>query len=367
MAIMQPSRRQMLAAGLGSLVTPLMAQGRKRPNIVVILADDQGWGDLSINGNTNLSTPNIDSLARDGAMLDRFFVCPVCAPTRAEFLTGRYHPRGGVRGVSTGARAAEPRREDHRRDLQGRGLRHRRVRQMAQRHAVSLSSQCPRLRRILRLHLRPLGRYFDPPLEHNGQLVRGKGYITDDLTNHAMDFITQHKDGPFFCYLPFNTPHSPLQVPDRFFERSSTPDAKMRARDRSWRRSPFTRAVAGDVREHRLERGPRAGEARRAEAGGQHDRHLLQRQRPEQLALERRHEGAEGLDRRGRRARAVPDPLAGAHQAGDQRPADRRARSTCCRRWPTWPGFRWPATQAARRQEPQAAAARARPATGPTA
>src|SRR5207247_9246648 len=76
---------------------------RERPNIVIILADDQGWGDLSVHGNTNLSTPNIDSLARDGALFERFFVCAVCAPTRAEFLTGRYHSRGGVRGVSTGA------------------------------------------------------------------------------------------------------------------------------------------------------------------------------------------------------------------------------------------------------------------------
>src|ERR1700758_679767 len=103
MPIMQPTRRQVLAAGLGSLATPLVAQGRKRPNIVIILADDQGWGDLSVNGNTNLSTPHIDSLARDGAIFDRFYVCAVCSPTRAEFLTGRYHTRGGVRGVSTGA------------------------------------------------------------------------------------------------------------------------------------------------------------------------------------------------------------------------------------------------------------------------
>jgi arylsulfatase A-like enzyme len=72
------------------------------PNVVVILTDDQGWGDLSFNGNTNLSTPHIDSLARDGASFDRFFVCPVCSPTRAEFLTGRYHPRSGVYSTSAG-------------------------------------------------------------------------------------------------------------------------------------------------------------------------------------------------------------------------------------------------------------------------
>src|SRR6476620_1865150 len=70
----------------------------RKPNVVVFLSDDQGWGDLSIHGNTNLSTPNIDSLAKNGALFQRFFVCPVCSPTRAEFLTGRYHARGGVRG-----------------------------------------------------------------------------------------------------------------------------------------------------------------------------------------------------------------------------------------------------------------------------
>ena len=56
-----------------------------RPNVVVILADDQGWGDLSVHGNTNLSTPRIDSLAHDGALFDRFYVCPVCSPTRARW------------------------------------------------------------------------------------------------------------------------------------------------------------------------------------------------------------------------------------------------------------------------------------------
>jgi hypothetical protein len=79
------------------------ARTKQRPNIVVILSDDQGWGDLRLHGNLNIETLNIDSLARDGAMFERFFVCPVCAPTRAEFLTGRYHPRGGVHGVTTGA------------------------------------------------------------------------------------------------------------------------------------------------------------------------------------------------------------------------------------------------------------------------
>ena len=73
-----------------------------RPNVVVILTDDQGWGDVSINGNSNLSTPHIDSLAEEGIRFDRFYVCAVCSPTRAEFLTGRYHARSGVYSTSAG-------------------------------------------------------------------------------------------------------------------------------------------------------------------------------------------------------------------------------------------------------------------------
>ncbi|MEI6872950.1 MAG: sulfatase-like hydrolase/transferase, partial [Verrucomicrobiota bacterium] len=80
----------------------LYAQAESHPNIVVILSDDQGWGDLSVNGNVDISTPRIDSLARTGATVDRFFVSPVCSPTRAEFLTGRYFGRTGVSGVSEG-------------------------------------------------------------------------------------------------------------------------------------------------------------------------------------------------------------------------------------------------------------------------
>ncbi len=74
----------------------------RSPNVVVFLSDDQGSGDFSIAGNRDLQTPHIDSLAQQGALIEQFFVCPVCSPTRAEFLTGRYHPRGGVFSTSTG-------------------------------------------------------------------------------------------------------------------------------------------------------------------------------------------------------------------------------------------------------------------------
>lgn len=74
-----------------------------RPNVVLILTDDQGWGDLSRCGNTNIGTPSIDRLAAAGATMEWFYVQPLFAPTRAEILTGRYYPRTGVKGVCPGA------------------------------------------------------------------------------------------------------------------------------------------------------------------------------------------------------------------------------------------------------------------------
>ena len=87
---------------LGLLGGAAIAASARPPNVVVLLADDAGWGDYSFNGNRQLATPHIDAIARSGAHFDRFFVQPVCSPTRSEFLTGRYHRRLGVTGVSTG-------------------------------------------------------------------------------------------------------------------------------------------------------------------------------------------------------------------------------------------------------------------------
>ena len=75
------------------------------------------------------------------------------------------------------------------------------------------------------------GNYFSPPLDHNGQIVRGEGFVIDDFTNRAIGFIRQNKDRPFFVYLPYNTPHSPMQVPDRWWNRFKGRELEMRHRD----------------------------------------------------------------------------------------------------------------------------------------
>ncbi|MDH4296808.1 MAG: sulfatase-like hydrolase/transferase [Cyclobacteriaceae bacterium] len=73
-----------------------------KPNVLIILTDDQGYGDLSIHGNPDINTPTLDSLAHESAQFDRFYVSPLCAPTRASLLTGRYHLRTGTISVSKG-------------------------------------------------------------------------------------------------------------------------------------------------------------------------------------------------------------------------------------------------------------------------
>jgi arylsulfatase A-like enzyme len=98
----------LLLASLALLSGLALAAEPLRPNVVVFLADDAGWGDYGVSGNRQVRTPRIDALARDGVLLEHFYVQPVCSPTRAEFLTGRYHPRSGVRGVSTGYERMDP-------------------------------------------------------------------------------------------------------------------------------------------------------------------------------------------------------------------------------------------------------------------
>jgi arylsulfatase A-like enzyme len=210
---------------------------------VVILADDQGWGDLSIHGNTNLSTPHIDSIGREGALFEKFYVCAVCAPTRAEFLTGRYHPRGGVRGVSTGAERLNLDEKTIAQTFHAAGYA---TGAFGKWHNGSQFPYHPNARGFEEYYgftSGHWGHYFDAELDHNGKLVRGQGYITDDLTNHAIEFITRNKNRPFFCYLPYNTPHSPMQVPDRFFEKFAKLDPPMRARNPGQEEIPMTRAA----------------------------------------------------------------------------------------------------------------------------
>ena len=215
---------------LSFLVVLSLARADK-PNVVVFLSDDQGWGDLSLHGNTNLRTPNIDSLGTDGATFDYFYVCPVCSPTRAEFLTGRYHQRGGVYSTSAGG---------ERLDLDERTIAE------VFGDAGYATGAFGKWHNGMQYPYHPVGRgfvefygfcsghwgdYFSPPLEHNGRRVGGKGFVVDDFTEQAMAFMERHKSEPFFVYLPYNTPHSPWQAPDNVWEKFANATPEMTYRD----------------------------------------------------------------------------------------------------------------------------------------
>ena len=190
-----------------------------RPNVVVFLSDDQGYGDFSYTGNRDLATPNIDGLARDGAFVEQFFVCPVCSPTRAEFLTGRYHPRGGVFSTGAGGERLDLDESTIAQAFQAAGYA---TAAFGKWHNGMQAPYHPNSRGFDEYYgfcSGHWGNYFDPILDHNGQIVRGKGFIIDDFTDHAIEFIENHQTKPFFIYLPFNTPHSPMQVPDQYWDK----------------------------------------------------------------------------------------------------------------------------------------------------
>lgn len=191
----------------------------EKPNVVIFLTDDQGWGDLSLHGNTNLSTPSMDQIAKNGARFEYFYACPLCSPTRAELLTGRANPRCGILGVSEGGERIDLDETLIAEVFKSAGYS---TAAYGKWHNGMQPPYHPNARGFDDFYgfcSGHWGDYYSPMLEHNGQLVQGDGYIIDDFTNKALDFIEENKDGPFFLYVPYNTPHVPMQVPERWMEK----------------------------------------------------------------------------------------------------------------------------------------------------
>ena len=231
-------------APIGALLALAFSHAAARhPNVVVILTDDQGWGDLRVNGNHNLATPHIDSLARDGATFSHFYVCQVCAPTRAEFLTGRYYPRTGVSGVSRGQGRLNADETTVADMFQAAGYV---TGAFGKWHNGTQPPLHPNQRGFDEFYgftSGHWGHYFSPPLDHNGRRIRGNGFIVDDCTQRAIAFIKANRDRPFFCYVPLNTPHAPMMVPDRFYDRFKDKDLRQRHRDPNKEDLMMTRAA----------------------------------------------------------------------------------------------------------------------------
>jgi len=187
------------------------------PNILIILTDDQGWGDLSINGNTNLKTPNIDNIALNGASFERFYVSPVCSPTRAELLSGKFFVRSGVNGVTRGYERMNTDVKLISDFFKGKKYK---TGAFGKWHNGSQPPYHPNNRGFDEFYgftSGHWGNYFDPILEKNGKIIKTEGYINDVITNEAISFIKK-SNKPFLSFISYNTPHSPMQVPDKYFD-----------------------------------------------------------------------------------------------------------------------------------------------------
>jgi arylsulfatase A-like enzyme len=209
---------------LGQALSASETPARKRPNVILVITDDQGYGDLHCHGNAVIRTPALDGLHARSVRLTNFHVAPTCAPTRAGLMTGRYCNRTGVWHT-----------------IMGRSLLRRDEVTMADVFAAAgyrtgifgkwhLGDNYP---------FRPQDRgfqevfvhggggvgqtpdywgndYFDDTYFHNGRPVKCKGYCTDVWFDGALRFIEANKDRPFFAYLTTNAPHGPYLVAEKY-------------------------------------------------------------------------------------------------------------------------------------------------------
>jgi arylsulfatase A-like enzyme len=197
--------------------------GASRPNVLVVICDDLGYGDLGCHGNTVVETPELDALHDESARMTRFYGGPVCSPSRASLLTGRWHYRTGVTDTYCGRSMMAPDEVTLAERLRDAGYRtglfgkwhlgdNYPMRPHDQGFEEALYHQGGGL-------CQPAGEpdetYFDPLLWRNGERVRGDGFCTDVYADAALDFLDDHAgDDPFFAYVAPNAPHTPLQAPD---------------------------------------------------------------------------------------------------------------------------------------------------------
>jgi len=212
----------------------------KKPNIIYVLTDDQGYGDLGCHGNTLIQTPNIDHFHDESLRLTNFHVGPTCAPTRSGLMTGHYANSTGVWHT-----------------IGGRSL----LRKDEWTLPTALKESGYATGIFGKWHLgdeypyRPMDRGFDRSIVHggggigqtpdcwgndyfddayyvDGQERRFEGYCTDVFFSQALDYIKEQvdKDQPFFCYIPTNAPHSPYNVEDKYADpyRDKVPEDRAR-------------------------------------------------------------------------------------------------------------------------------------------
>jgi arylsulfatase A-like enzyme len=227
-----------LAAFLANIAAVHAGESRK-PNIIIILADDMGHGDVGVHGCKDIPTPHIDSLARHGVHCRQGYVsAPQCSPTRAGLLTGRYQQRWGHESnAATPGSALSLQEIILAQRLRSLGY----VTGMVGKWHLGLDGKHHPLQRGFQEYFGFLGGAHSyvgndkPGVLKNNPILRGttpfaeKEYLTDAFGREASDFIDRHRKEPFFLYLAFNAPHGPLQAAEEYLKRfENIPDKTRR-------------------------------------------------------------------------------------------------------------------------------------------
>ena len=206
-------------------------KNRTPPNVILIITDDQGYGDLNFNGNPNIITPALDNFAAESVRFNNFYVSPVCAPTRSSLMTGRYSLRTGVRDTYNGGAIMASSEVTLAEMLKqanfttgifgkwhlGDNYPSRPSDQGFDESLIHLAGGMGQVGDFTNYFKKDTS-YFDPILWHNNEQKPYQGYCSDIFTENAIEFIEKNKNNPFFCYLSFNAPHNPLQVPDEYYQ-----------------------------------------------------------------------------------------------------------------------------------------------------
>jgi arylsulfatase len=209
------------------LLAPLTAlPAADKPNIIFILTDDQGYGDLSCTGNPILKTPNMDRLHAEGVRFNEFHVSPTCSPTRSALMTGRHEFKNGVTHTIHERERLTLKATTIAQVLQSAGYT---TGIFGKWHLGDEEDYQPDKRGFDEVFIHggggigqsypgscgdaPGNKYFNPAIKHNGKFEKTAGYCTDVFFEQALKWIASQKGKkPFFCYLPTNAPHAPYQV-----------------------------------------------------------------------------------------------------------------------------------------------------------
>ena len=223
-----------LATVLTLTGSTVAATSPERPNIIIVMADDVGYGDYACLGNPIIHTPAADAFYQQSIRFTDFHVSPTCAPTRAALMTGRHEFKNGVThtiyererltlnattiaqvlksaGYTTGIFG-----KWHLGDEPGRWPDKRGFDEMFIHGGGGIGQTFPGS-----CGDAPGNTYFDPAILHNGRFEKTTGYCTDVFFRQSLKWIDQKRKGraPFFAYIPLNAAHAPLQVPDEYFRR----------------------------------------------------------------------------------------------------------------------------------------------------